>query len=243
MSAQPQIIMKTTSKSKPALPKIVTASEWRRASARMLVKEKAATRSRDRVAAQRRRLPMVRIDKPYSFLGPKGKVPFLELFEGRRQLILYHFMYAPDVPGWPKEGCPGCSLFVDQVSHLAHFHARDVSFCLVSRAPLARLLAYKRRMGWTLPWYSSAGSDFNADFGVTTKDGETFGLSVFFRDGDKIYRTYFTDGRGPEVLGSVWSFLDLVPYGRQENWENSPPGWPQSAPFAWWRRHDRYGQD
>ena len=111
---------------------------------------------------------------------------------------------------------------------------------LVSRAPWKTLHRYKKRMEWDLPWLSSAGSEFNADFGVTTDEGETFGLSVFVRDGRRIFRTYFTDGRGVEALGSVWSFLDLTPFGRQETWEDSPPGWPQSEPYEWWRRHDEY---
>ena len=151
-------------------------------------------------------------------------------------------MFAPGVEGWPEAGCPGCSMFADQVGHLAHFHARDTSFVLVSRAPLERLLAYRERMGWDLPWYSSVESDFNDDFGLTTPEYETFGLSVFLRDGDDIYRTYFTDRRGVEALGSVWTFLDLTPLGRQETWEDSPDGWPQTEPYTWWRRHDEYEQ-
>jgi len=194
----------------------------------------------DALAAERRRLPMVAVEKDYIFKGPGGGVSLPELFEGRRQLILYHFMYAPGVQGWPSAGCPGCSMVVDQVGHLAHFHARDTSFCLVSRAPLERIEAYRKRMGWTIPWVSSAGSSFNADFGLTTDDGETFGLSVFLRDGGRVYRTYFTEGRGVEALGSVWTFLDLTPFGRQEEWEDTPAGRPQTPPFAWWRRHDSY---
>jgi predicted dithiol-disulfide oxidoreductase (DUF899 family) len=222
------------------LPRIVPAGEWRRARARHLEREKAATRARDRLAAQRRRLPMTPVEKPYVFTGPRGKVGLIDLFEGRPQLILYHFMFAPGVHGWPTAGCVGCSMGMDQVGHLAHLHARGVSFCLVSRAPLARLLAYRKRMGWTMPWYSSAGSDFNRDFGMTTAEGETFGLSVFLRDGDRIYRTYFTDGRGVEALGSVWTFLDLTPLGRQETWEDSPPGRHRDPPYTWWERHDSY---
>ena len=131
-------------------------------------------------------------------------------------------------------------MFVDQVGHLAHLHARDTSFVLVSRAPLANIEAYRKRMGWAIPWFSSAESDFNRDFGVTTEDGETFGLSVFLREGDDVYRTYFTTARGVEALGSVWTFLDLTPLGRQEDWEDSPPGWPQTPRYGWWRRHDEY---
>jgi predicted dithiol-disulfide oxidoreductase (DUF899 family) len=139
-------------------------------------------------------------------------------------------------------------MFVDQIGHLAHLHARDTSFALVSRAPLARIAPYKERMGWTIPWYSSFESDFNVDFGLSPEvpqpdvyqDGESFGLSVFLRDGERVFRTYFTTHRGVEALGSVWTFLDLTPLGRQETWEDSPAGYPQTAPYKWWRRHDEY---
>ena len=231
--------MKTKEKS-TSLPPIVSPSEWQAAHEKLLAKEKTSTRARDALAAERRRQPMVRIDKDYVFEGPNGRAGLGDLFEGRRQLILYHFMFAPDVDGWPAAGCPGCSFFVDQIGHPAHLHARDTSFALVSRAPLSNLLPYKKRMGWTVPWFSSSGSDFNTDFGVTTADGETFGLSIFLRDVDHIFRTYFTCGRGVEALGSTWTFLDLTPLGRQENWEDSPDGWPQTAPYEWWRRHDEY---
>jgi predicted dithiol-disulfide oxidoreductase (DUF899 family) len=238
--------MSTSTKKHPAStkkhPKIVSPSEWRAAHQKLLAKEKAATRARDALAAERRRLPMVRIDKDYRFEGPGGKVGLLDLFEGRRQLILYHFMFAPGVDGWPEAGCDGCSFFVDQIGNLAHLHARDTSFVLVSRAPLANIQAYKQRMGWTVPWFSSFGSDFNVDFGLTSEAGETFGLSVFLREGDSVYRTYFTTLRGVEALGSTWTFLDLTPLGRQESWEDSPPGWPQTPPYQWWRRHDEYGE-
>lgn len=230
--------MKTTTMN---LPETVSPAEWQAAHEKLLAKEKAATHARDALAAERRRLPMVRIEKDYVFEGPQGKASLLDLFEGRRQLILYHFMFAPGVEGWPSAGCPGCSMFVDQIGHLAHMEARDTSFALVSRAPLANIEAYQERMGWTVPWYSSAGSDFNVDFGVTTDRGETFGLSVFLCDDDNVFRTYFTAGRGVEALGSVWTFLDLTPLGRQEDWEDSPEGWPQTPPYQWWRRHDEYG--
>jgi predicted dithiol-disulfide oxidoreductase (DUF899 family) len=224
------------------LPPVVSPTDWLAAREALLAKEKEATRGRDALAAERRRLPMVRIDKDYVFEGRDGKASLPELFEGRRQLILYHFMFAPDVQGWPSAGCEGCSMVVDQVGHLAHFHARDTTFVLVSRAPLANIEPFKKRMGWTIPWYSSAGSDFNVDFGLTTDKGETFGLSVFLREGDDVYRTYFTDRRGVEALGSVWSFLDLTPLGRQETWEDSPAGYPQTPPYEWWRLHDEYGE-
>jgi predicted dithiol-disulfide oxidoreductase (DUF899 family) len=222
------------------LPQVVSAEEWRVAREALLAKEKDATRAGDALAAERRRLPMVRIEKDYVFDGPGGEARLIDLFEGRRQLILYHFMFGPGTPGWPDAGCPGCSLVIDNLGHPAHLHARDVSFAAVSLAPLEKIDAYRTRMGWTIPWYSSAGSDFNADFGRSTADGEIFGLSVFLCDGDDVFRTYFTDGRGVEALGNNWSFLDLTPFGRQETWEDSPEGRPQSAPYAWWRRHDEY---
>jgi predicted dithiol-disulfide oxidoreductase (DUF899 family) len=224
------------------LPQVVSSAEWHIQHQALLAKEKAATRASDALAAERRRQPVVRIDKEYVFDGVDGRATLLDLFEGRRQLILYHFMFAPGVDGWPTAGCSGCSMFTDQVGHLAHLHARDTSFVLVSRAPLASITAYKERMGWDIPWYSTSESDFNIDFGLTTKTGETFGLSVFLRDGDDIYRSYFTTARGVEALGSVWSFLDLTPLGRQETWEDSPEGNPQTQPYLWWRRHDEYGE-
>jgi predicted dithiol-disulfide oxidoreductase (DUF899 family) len=227
-----------------ARPPVVSQAEWQAAHEQLLAKEKDATRARDALAAERRRQPMVRIEKDYVFDGPDGEARLIDLFEGRRQLIVYHFMFGPN----QEVGCDGCSFFADQVGHLAHLHARDTSFALVSRAPIEKIEPYKRRMGWTIPWYSSFRSDFNVDFGVSPEtpqegvyqDGETFGLSVFFRDGDEVFRTYFTRGRGTEALGSTWTFLDLTPLGRQETWEDSPEGWPQSPPYEWWRRHDEY---
>jgi predicted dithiol-disulfide oxidoreductase (DUF899 family) len=226
------------------LPTVVSPAEWQAARDALLAKEKEATRARDALAAERRRLPMVRIEKEYVFDGPNGKASLLDLFDGRRQLILYHFMFGPN----QDEGCDGCSMFLDNVGHPAHLHARDASFAVVSRAPLAKIEPYRKRMGWTLPWYSSFESDFNVDFGVSPEspqpsvyqDGESFGLSVFLRDGEDVYRTYFTRGRGTEALGSNWTFLDLTPLGRQEDWEDSPEGYPQTPPYQWWRRHDEY---
>jgi predicted dithiol-disulfide oxidoreductase (DUF899 family) len=232
--------MKT--KTRKAMPNIVPLAQWQAAHEQLLRKEKAATRARDALAAERRRQPMVEIEKGYVFEGPDGTASLLDLFDGRRQLIVYHFMFAPGVDGWPEAGCPGCSFFVDQIAHLAHLHARDTSLVLVSRAPLPNLERYQRRMGWSVPWFSSSGSDFNDDFGLTTSRGETFGLSVFLRDGDRVFRTYFTSGRGVETLGPAWTFLDLTPFGRQEDWEDSPEGWPQTPPYVWWRRHDEYDE-
>src|SRR5258708_8596240 len=170
------------SKDTKALPKIVSATEWQAARENLLAKEKAATRARDALAAERRRLPMVRIDKDYVFEGLDGKANLLDLFEGRRQLIIYHFMFAPVVEGWPEAGCPGCSFFVDQIGHLSHLHARDTSFALVSRAPLANIQRYQKRMGCTVPRFSSAGHDFNVDFVFTTHSGETSCLTLFLLD-------------------------------------------------------------
>src|SRR6059058_3488293 len=226
------------------LPPVVSPEEWQAALDALRVKEKEATHSRDALAAERRRLPRAYIEKDYVFDGPVGKVTLLDLFERRRQMLLYHFMFGPN----QDVGCDGCSMFVDQIGHLAHLHARDTSFALVSRAPLAKIKAYEKRMGWTIPWFSSFERDFNVDFGVSPEtpqpdvyqDGESFGLSVFLKDGDRIFRTYFTNGRGVEGLGSTWSFLDLTPFGRQEEWEDSPAGYPQTKPYEWWRRHDEY---
>jgi predicted dithiol-disulfide oxidoreductase (DUF899 family) len=224
-------------------PQVVSQPEWDTAHEELLAKEKEATRARDALAAERRRLPMVRIEKDYAFDGPDGKARLLDLFEGRPQLIVYHFMFAPGAPGWPDAGCDGCSMFVDQVGHLAHLQARETSFALVSRASVEKIEAYRERMGWNIPWYSlsdTSGGDFNVDMGVTTDEGEGFGLNVFLRDGGDAFRTYFTDGRGVEALGSVWTFLDLTPLGRQEDWEDSPEGYPQTPRYSWWRRHDEY---
>jgi predicted dithiol-disulfide oxidoreductase (DUF899 family) len=226
------------------LPPVVTTEEWQAAWEALNVKEKEATRARDALAAERRRLPRVSVSTDYVFDQPEGKAGLLDLFEGRTQLLLYHFMFGPN----QEAGCDGCSMFVDQIGHLAHLHARNTSFALVSRAPIAKVDAYRKRMGWTIPWYSSYESDFNVDFGVgpetpregVYQDGETFGLSVFIREGDDVFRTYFTTHRGVEALGSVWTFLDLTPLGRQEQWEDSPVGYPQTKPYEWWRRHDEY---
>ena len=226
------------------LSPVVPQQEWDAALEGLRAKEKNATRARDALAADRRRLPRVRIEKEYVLEGAEGKAKLLDLFEGRQQLLLYHFMFGPN----QDAGCGGCSMFVDQIGHLAHLHARDTSFALVSRAPIAKIEAYRERMGWEIPWYSSFDSDFNVDFGRSPEtpavgeyqDGESFGLSVFIREDDDVFRTYFTRDRGVEALGSVWTFLDLTPLGRQESWEDSPEGYPQTAPYQWWRRHDEY---
>lgn len=224
-------------KGKQALPPVVSQDEWQAAINVLLDKEKDMTRLHDALNAQRRRLPMVKIDKDYVFQSENGNLNLLELFEGRRQLIVYHFMFAPEL----DEGCEGCSWVVDAMSHPAHLHARDTSLVLISRAPIEKIGRYKVRMGWEFQWYSSFGSDFNVDFGATTDQGEEHGVSILLRDGKDLYRTYYTGARGVEHLGSHWTYLDLTPFGRQETWEDSPQGWPQSKPYLWQRRHDDYG--
>lgn len=212
-------------------PEIVSQTEWEHARAALLDKEKAATRASDALAAERRRLPMVEVGKDYVFEGPGGTYSLPELFAGRRQLIVYHHMLRPG----DEAPCEGCCMFVDSLGNLSHLHARDTSLVIVARAPVEESEALRRRMGWTVPWYSTT-DDFNADMGIR----HGFGLSVFLRDGQRVYRTYFTSGRGVEALGSVWTFLDLTPLGRQEIWEDSPAGWPQTPPYHWWRLHDEY---
>ncbi|WP_158883402.1 DUF899 domain-containing protein [Amycolatopsis anabasis] len=217
------------------LPPVVSADEWRVARNALLAKEKEFTHSRDALNAERRSLPMVKVVKEYQFEHPDGRVGLLDLFDGRRQLIVYHFMLAPGT----DYRCSGCSMVVDHIGELAHLHARDTSLVVVSRAPLAEIMPFKERMGWTVPWVSSEGSDFNFDFGATTAAGEEPGLSVFLRDGTEIFHTYHTSGRGLELLGSTWSYLDLTPLGRQEDWEK-PPGRGNSPASSWWRLHDEY---
>jgi len=218
-----------------SLPPTVSPQEWDAARERLLVKEKEATRARDALAAERRRLPIVRVETEYRFDGPTGEVTLLDLFAGRRQLILYRFFFEPGVARWPEAGCGGCTMWADNVGHLAHLHARDTSLVLVSRAPQPDIERYKERMGWTVPWFTTT-DDFSEDFGVN----EYFGLVVFLRDGDQVFKTYSTNGRGVETLGPVWSLLDVTRLGRQEEWEDSPQGWPQTPPYEWWRLHDEY---
>jgi len=227
---------------KSAFPAIVSPEEWEFAHQEFLKKEKEFTHLRDELAAQRRRLPMVRIEKNYIFDGPGGEVSLLDLFDGHQQLLLYHFMFAPGVGGWPTAACPGCSMFMDNIGQFTpiHLKARGVSMAFVSRAPIENIEAYRKRMGWSHRWVSSEHKSFNTDFSISTTKGETHGLSVFLRDEDEIFRTYFTNSRGTEVIGNVWGFLDATPFGRQEIWEDSPEGWPQTEPYQWWRRHDEY---
>ena len=216
-------------------PPIVSQQEWEAAREQLLVKEKALTRARDALAAERRRMPWLAVEKAYMFDGPQGKASLLDLFAGRRQLIVYRAFFEPGVHGWPEHACIGCSLGADQVGHLAHLNARDTTLVYASRAPQADIARLKARMGWTIPWYTITDS-FDADFGVS----EWHGHNVFFRDGGTIYRTYFINNRGDEAMGTVWNYLDLTALGRQETWEDSPEGYPQSPPYEWWRWHDSY---
>jgi predicted dithiol-disulfide oxidoreductase (DUF899 family) len=220
------------------MPPIVSPQEWEAAHEERLVKEKELTHARDALAAERRRMPRMAVEKEYRFEGPDGSVSLLDLFEGRRQLIVYRFFFEPGVGGWPEKGCVGCSRIADQVDHLSHLNARDTTLAFVSRAPQANIERLKARMGWELiPWYTLT-DDFDADFGVD----EWHGTNAFFRDDDdQIFRTYFVNARGDEAMGSTWSYLDITALGRQEEWEDSPKGYPQTPPYEWWRRHDEYG--
>ena len=223
-------------------PPIVPPQEWQAAREQLLVKEKELTRARDALAAERRRMPWMAVEKTYRFEGPGGPATLLDLFEGRRQLIVYRFFYGPEVTtyaeggSYPERACVGCSLVADQVAHPAHLNARNTTIAFVSRAPQAEIRRLKTRMGWNIPWYTLT-DDFDADFGVD----EWHGTNAFIRDGDRIFRTYFIDSRGDEALGSTWSYLDMTALGRQEEWEDSPKGYPQTPPYEWWNYHDAYG--
>jgi len=217
-------------------PPIVSPQEWEAARAELLVKEKELTCARDALAAQRRRMPWTTVEKDYAFDGPQGRVSLLDLFEGRRQLIVYRAFFEPGVHGWPEHACPGCSLMADQVADVAHLHARDTSFVFATRGPQADIALMTSRMGWTMPWYTIT-DDFDVDFGVD----EWHGTNAFIRDGDRVFRTYFINNRGDEALGGTWSYLDLTALGRQEEWEDSPEGYPQTPPYQWWNWHDAYG--
>jgi predicted dithiol-disulfide oxidoreductase (DUF899 family) len=234
-------------------PPIASPEEWRARRLALLEHEKELTDHYDRVNAERRRLPMVRVEKSYAFDTPQGRRSLLDLFEGRRQLIVYHFMFDPE---WDK-GCSGCTAYVDSIGDLSHLDKKDTTFILVSRAPLAKLEAFKAEKCWDLAWASSFGSDFNYDYHATLDDavvpyeynyktkeevretgigypmkGEEHGLSVFFRIGDEVYHTYSTYGRGTEALTDSYRLLDVTPYGRQEDFEDSPPGWPQVPTYG-----------
>ena len=225
-------------------PKIVSRDEWLAERVRLMADEKAHTREYDRINAARRRLPMVKVEKEYDFETAEGQKTLTDLFEGKRQLIVYHFMFDPT---WEK-GCRGCTSYVDALGDLSTLRERDTSFVLVSRAPLAKLDAYKAEKGWNWRWVSSENSDFNYDFQVTLdrtvappvynfrdepdRSGEQPGTSVFFRDGDETYHTYSVYARGGEALCDSYRLLDITPYGRQEDFEDSPAGWPQKSTYG-----------
>lgn len=216
-------------------PPVVSAPDWEAAWQRLLVKEKAQMRARDALAAERRRMPWQAVKPDYVFEGPSGRLGLLDLFDGRRQLILYRAFYEPGVHGWPDQGCRGCSMVADQVAHLAHLNARDTTLVFASRAPQADIARLKRKMGWTMPWVTLTDG-FDADFGVA----EWHGHNVFIRQGDQIFRTYFVNNRGDEQMGGTWNYLDITPLGRQELWEDSPAGYPQTPTYKWWNWHDSY---
>lgn len=209
-------------------PRVVSRDEWMAARETLLLHEKELTKHADRVSAERRRLPMVKLEKPYIFDGPEGKRSLYDLFDGHQQLIVYHFMYDP---AWDK-GCDGCTGFVSELGDLSELSARNTQFVLISRAPFDKLQAYKASKGWQRPWYSSFNSDFNDDFQVTVNSGERHGLSVFFRVADDVFHSYSTYNRGTESLTDVYRLLDMTPYGRQEDWEDSPAGWPQRPTYG-----------
>jgi predicted dithiol-disulfide oxidoreductase (DUF899 family) len=218
-------------------PPIVSPQDWEAAREELLVKEKELTHARDALAAERRRMPWMVVEKEYRFDGPPGPVSLLDVFDGRRQLIVYRFFFEPGVADWPAGGCRGCSFLADQVAHLAHLNARDTTLAFVSRAPQPDIERWKARMGWEMPWYTIT-DDFDADFGVD----EWHGTNAFLRDGDRVFRTYFVNSRGDEAMGSTWSYLDVTALGRQEEWEDSPEGYPQTSPYQWWNLHDEYGE-
>ena len=219
-------------------PPVVSPQAWEAAREKLLVKEKAQTRARDALAAERRRMPWMAVEKAYAFEGPAGKASLLDLFDGRRQLIVYRAFFEPGVFGWPDHACRGCSMVADQVAHIAHLNARDTTLVFVSRAPQADIARLKARMGWEMPWFTITDS-FDADFGVD----EWHGTNVFYRDGDRVFRTYFINNRGDEQMGSTWNYLDITPLGRQEVWEDSPEGYPQTPTYKWWNWHDSYVAD
>jgi predicted dithiol-disulfide oxidoreductase (DUF899 family) len=225
-------------------PPIVSPQEWQQAWEQMLSREKELTRARDALAAERRRMPWMAVEKDYRFEGPDGDASLVDLFQGRRQLIVYRAFFAPGITtfaeggSYPDRACVGCSLVADQVAHPAHLNARDTTLVFVSRAPQADIEHLKARNGWELiPWYTLT-DDFDADFGVD----DWHGTNAFIRDGDRVFRTYFVNNRGDEAMGSTWTYLDITALGRQESWEDSPEDYPETPPYQWWNYHDAYGQ-
>ncbi|MFY9665202.1 MAG: DUF899 domain-containing protein [Candidatus Cybelea sp.] len=219
-------------------PPIVSPREWDAAREQLLVKEKALTRARDTLAAERRRMPWLAVERTYEFDGPNGRVSLCDLFEGRRQLIVYRAFFEPGVFGWPEHACRGCSMMADQVAHVAHLNARDTTLAFASRAPQPDIERLKKLMGWKMPWYTITDT-FDADFGVD----QWHGTNAFFRDGERVFRTYFINSRGDEQMGNTFNYFDITALGRQEDWEDSPEGYPQTPPYAWWNWHDSYGAD
>jgi len=227
-------------------PAVVSPDEWKASREKLLVKEKEHTRARDALAAERRRMPWMAVEKEYHFEGPRGEMSFADLFEGRRQLIVYRAFYAPDVTtlahpergdAYPERACVGCSMLADQVSNPAHLNARNTTLAYASRAPQADIQRLKERHGWGhIPWYTIT-DDWDKDFDVD----QWHGHNAFIREDDRIYRTYFIDARGDEAIGTVWSYLDMTALGRQEEWEDSPEGYPQTAAYGWWDYNDAYG--
>ncbi|MFJ1756329.1 DUF899 domain-containing protein [Kitasatospora sp. NPDC088134] len=210
------------------LSPIVTKEEWLAARKELLEQEKEVTRARDALSAARRALPRVLVEKDYTFESPEGTLTLLDLFQGRRQLIVRHFMFAPEA----EAGCPGCSMQADSVGHLAHLHNRDTSFVMVALAPIAKIEAFRARMGWDLPFVSSFGTEFNRDFQVSTDRGEIPGISSFIREGDAVYHTNSVYDRGGEVTLNTYNYLELTLLGRQEE--------GLAHPWDWWRLHDSY---
>jgi predicted dithiol-disulfide oxidoreductase (DUF899 family) len=217
------------------MPPIVSPQGWEAARQELLVKEKALTRARDAMAAERRRMPWMAVETEYVFEGLDGRATLLDLFEGRRQLIVYRAFHEPGVFGWPDHPCRGCSMVADQVANVAHLHARNTTLVFASRAPQPDIARVKARMGWTMPWYTIT-DEFDVDFGVD----QWHGTNAFIRDGDRVFRTYFVNNRGDEVMGGTWAYLNITALGRQETWEDSPEGYPQTAPYEWWNWHDEY---
>ncbi|OHU76790.1 DUF899 domain-containing protein [Mycobacteroides chelonae] len=214
-----------------SLPPIVSRNEWLEASAELLVHEKAATRTLDNLAARRRRMPMVAMPGGYTFTGPGGELSLPDLFDGRDQLIVYQFM-----DNGADDFCSGCASVCDNIGRHEHLNARGTSFAVVSNMPYAQINALKHRMQWSFPFVSSRETTFAEDCGA----GSGFGISVFLRDGDSVYQTYFSTDRGGDKMRLDFMLLDLTPYGRQKDWEDSPDGWPQTPPYQWWHLHDEY---
>lgn len=208
-------------------PPVVDSQTWQRELDALRAREKAATRELDAIAAQRRRLPMVAMDD-YLLEGESGPARLAEVFEGRSQLIVYHHMWSPGQE-WQ---CPGCTGYTAQFTRLDFLAAYDARFVIVTQGPIDEAVAYKRRVGNRMPWYSTANSPFGADVGVPPGGG--FGLNVFLRQGDAVYRTWHTAGRGLEQLSHTFPLIDVLPYGRQEQWQDSPDGWPQSPTYSRW---------